>query len=558
MASISRSQRYRRIATVMVDEGFGTVLDQIGLRAPWISTLRNKARPQQDTDLTPEERVRRTMEHLGPTFAKIGQMLSVRPDLIPPSYATELAKLQDEMAPFAFEQVRSEIEDAFGEPLEQLYGSFEPTPAAAASIGQVHMATLLDGTPVAVKVQRPGIHDVIDADLDILRTQARRIHGRTDLGMRYDVVGLVDEFARVLHAECDYVLEAGNAERLGEDFAGDETVHFPKVYWDRTSTTVLTMERIEGIGFNRLDELDAHGFDRQEIARRGITCYYEQIFIHGFYHADPHPGNLFAMEDGRVAFTDFGRAGFLTPEAKAHVADLLVAIIEQDGELAGDILMEVSSRGVADVDAIGLKRDVGVLIGKYYDLRLREVDTRELVVEVMSLVGKRGLTLSSEFALLLTTLATIQGLGTAIDPDFHFVESVTPFAKRIIEEQTHPTSLAKGFVSGLRKTMRAFHGFPDNVNRMAKRIADGDLRVTVRPGGFDPLMARVEQTVDRLAFALVVSAFVLGFSWLLARTEIPWWLELIAGFTLVCSAGVGVWFFLSIMFRRWRSRRHDY
>ncbi|HSK47665.1 MAG TPA: AarF/ABC1/UbiB kinase family protein [Coriobacteriia bacterium] len=557
MATISRSQRYRRIVSVLVDEGFGTVLDQLGLRAPWIANLRGNRAKGPDANLMPEERVRRTMEHLGPTFAKIGQMLSVRPDLIPASYADELAKLQDEMVPFPFAQARAEIEESFGEPLDALYATFEEEPAAAASIGQVHMATLLDGTRVAVKVQRPGIRDVIEADLDILRTQARRIHGRTDIGVRYDVVGLVDEFSRVLHEECDYVREGENAERLATAFEGDTTVHFPKVYWDRTSSTVLTMERIEGIGFNRLDELDAHGVDRREIARRGITCYYEQIFIHGFYHADPHPGNLFAMPDGRVAFTDFGRAGKLSDEARAQVADLLVAIIEQDGELAGDILLEVS-RGVADVDAIGLKRDVTALIAKYYNMRLREVDTRALIVEVMSLIGKRGLSLSSEFALLLTTLATIQALGTAIDPDFHFVESVTPFARRIVEEQVQPTSIAKGFIGTMRKSMRAFQGFPDNVNRALKRVADGDLRMTVRPGGFDPLMSRVEQAIDRLAFALVVSAFVLGFSWLLAPTQIPWWLELIAGFTLVCSAGVGVWFFLSIMLRRWRQRRHEY
>jgi ubiquinone biosynthesis protein len=200
---------------------------------------------------------------------------------------------------------------------------------------------------------------------------------------------------------------------------------------------------------------------------------------------------------------------------------------------------------------------VAVLIAKYYDLRLHEVDARELVVEIMSLIGRRGLTISSEFALLLTTLATIQALGSAVDPQFHFVESVQPFARRIVEEQTEPAAIAKGFMATVRRTMRAMQGFPDNVNRALRRVADGDLKMTVRPGGFDPLMARVEQAVDRLAFALVVSAFVLGFSWLLAPTDIPWWLEAISWFALVCAAGVGVWFFLSIVFRRWRQRRHE-
>lgn len=554
MALISRSQRYRRIATVLAEEGFGTALDQLGIRAPWLTSLRGK-RASVDESLSPEERLRRTLERLGPTFAKIGQMLSVRPDLIPASYAEELAKLQDNMRPFAFEQVREAIESAFGDSLEQLYDYFDPVPSAAATIGQVHMAVLPDGTQVAVKVQRPGIRQVIDADLDILRSQARQLQGRTDFGRRYDFVGLVDEFARVLNQECDYLREGENCERLRALFPDDDRVCFPQVYWDHSSTTVLTLERLDGIPFNRLEELDKAGVDRHEIARRGIVCYYEQIFLHGFYHADPHPGNLFAMPDGRVAFTDFGRTGTLSDVARNQVADLLVAIIDQDGDLATDILLDVSG-GAGEVDVVGLRRDVRALIAKYYDMRLHEVDARELVAEVMSLIGQRGLALASEFALLLTTFATLQALGTQVDPQFHFVESVRPFAQRIVEEQMRPDAVTKSMLGTARRAMRSLQGFPENVNRALKRVGDGDLRMTVRPGGYDALMTRVEQAVDRVAFALVVSAFVLGFSWLLASEGLPFWLELLASFALVCAAGVGIWFFLSMIWRffRWRGR----
>jgi ubiquinone biosynthesis protein len=555
MASISRSERYRKIVSVLIDEGFGTVFDQLGIKASWILALRRE-KPGPDASLAPETRARRTMERLGPTFAKIGQMLSVRPDLIPASYASEFAKLQDEMAPFAFEQVKEEIESVFGEALSELFAEFSETPAAAASIGQVHRATLLDGTPVAVKVQRPDVQDVIAADLDILRTQAARIQGRTDLGRRYDMVALVDEFAKAIRSECDYINEARNAQRLARMFERDTNVQFPKIYWERTAPTVLTLEWLDGIPFNRLDELDARGVDRHEAARKGIVCYYEQIFIHGFYHADPHPGNLFAMPDGRVAFTDFGRAGDLSDEARNKVADLLVAIIDQDGDLATDILLEVSGN-VADVDVVGLKRDVTSLISKYYDMKLRDVDSRELVSEVLSLIGKRSLRVDSEFALLLTTLSTLQAMGSALDPEFHFVESVQPFVRRIVEEQIQPTKLSRNLVKLLRRTLRAAEGLPDNVNRAVKRIADGDLRVTVRPGEFDNIMARVEQSVDKLAFALVISAFVVGLSLLLARTTIPWWLELIADLALVGAAVVGFSFFASMMWGYFRKRTRD-
>ena len=556
MPPISRSERYRRIVTVMLDEGFGTLVDQLGMRAPWLSSLRGDKAKGAEANLTPEQRLRRTMERLGPTFAKIGQMLSVRPDLIPASFAEELAKLQDTMAPFPFEQVKLEIESSFGQPLDELFAEFDEVPAAAASIGQVHMAVLLDGTPVAVKVQRPGIHEVIEADLDILRTQARRVQGRTDLGRKYDLIGLVDEFSRAIREECDYINEAENCDRLGATFADDPDVHFPKVYWDRTTSTVLTEERIVGIPFNRLDELDRQMVDRQAAARKGIVCYYEQIFMHGFFHADPHPGNLFAMPDGRVAFTDFGRCGKLSEYARRQVADLLVAIIEQDGQLATDVLLEVSG-GSADIDILALRRDVSALIGKYYDMELHEVDSKTLIVEVMSLIGNRGLTMSSEFALLLTTFATLQALGTSVDPRFHFVDSVSPFARRLIEEQMKPEAIFQNLASTIRRAGRALQHLPDSITRALRRVGDGDLRMTVRLADYDPLMSRVEQTVDRLAFALVVAAFVVGFSTLLTRADLPWWMEAIADFALVCAAGVGVWLFASIMLRRFRRRHKD-
>ena len=553
MAAISRNERYRQVVTILIEEGFGTALGQLGLKAPWIGNLRRDRGQEGKPTLSPEERARRAMERLGPTFAKIGQMLSVRPDLIPSSYARELAKLQDEMEPFPFEQAKREIESAFGEPLDVLFSEFEERPAAAASIGQVHKARLPDGTPVAVKVQRPGIQAVIDADLDILRTQASRVKGRTDLAKRYDLVALVDEFARVVHEECDYVNEGRNAEKLAIELSDDANVHFPKVYWDRTSCTVLTLEWIDGIPFNRLDQLDRQGVDRHEAARRGIVCYYEQIFIHGFYHADPHPGNLFEMPDGRVAFTDFGRTGSLGREARSQVADLLVAIIDRDGETATDILLDVSGN-VADVDVVGLKRDVQHLIDKYYDLRLQQVESKELIVDIMSLVRKRGLSLSAEFAVLLTTLSTLQALGAEVDPKFQFVESVAPFARRIVAEEIGPSAIERNIISVLRRAFRAAEGLPDNVNRALKRVGDNDLAVTVRPGGFDPIIARLEQSLERLAFALVVSAFVIGLTFLLTRASLPWWLELIADLALVGAAAVGLFFFLSMVWRFFRQR----
>ena len=215
------------------------------------------------------------------------------------------------------------------------------------------------------------------------------------------------------------------------------------------------------------------------------------------------------------------------------------------------------SGGSAEVDTIGLQRDVGALIGKYYDKELHEVDSKTLIVEVMSLIGKRGLTMSSEFALLLTTFATLQALGTSVDPRFHFVDSVTPFARRLVENQMKPGVLYQGFIGTIRRSTRALQNLPDSITRALKRVGDGDLRMTVRPAGFDPVMTRIESAVDRLAFALVVAAFVVGFSTLLTRTNLPTWMEIGADFSLFCAACVGIWFFASIIFRRFRQRHRD-
>jgi len=544
-------QRYREIVGVLVDEGLDSVVDAAGLRrfAPVSGRLGGTRKHPEPVPV----RLRHTLERLGPAFVKIGQAASTRSDVIPEAFTDELRKLQDEVAPFPFAQVRKVVEAELGAPLSEIFQSFDEVPLASASLGQVHAAVLPDGTEVAVKIQRPGVRDVVECDLHILMRQARFVSQHSELAGRYDVVEISGEFANAVRNELDYMAEASNAERLGSLFVDDETVYFPGVYWEFTTSRVLTLDRIEGVRMNRPDLLDAEGFDRSELARRGIYSYLEQIFSHGFFHADPHPGNLFAMADGRVAFTDFGRIGTIGKVGRDQLADLFLAIVDDDVGLAVDTLVSAAG-SPGDIDVQDLEREVSRLITKYYNRSLKEVRVGELISEVLALVRDHHLILPSELAMLLATLVVLEGLGTQLDPDFDFVAVTAPFARRIIDERFEPHSVARTLAQSLRRFSRLATELPESMTRFMRRAGSGEFRIAVYPTGFDPILKRLEEVANRIAFALVVGAFVVGLSMLLDDTPKPDWFLWVARFALAAALGVGSWFFISIMTTRYRRR----
>ncbi len=547
MAAHKHAQRYREIVTVLADEGLDNLLDVTGLRA--LAPIRGRFTLDKAEPLP--VRIRHTVERLGPTFVKLGQAASTRPDLIPEDVCEELAKLQDQVAPISFDEARAVVESELGASIDDLFGSFDPEPIAAASIGQVHAATLPDGTDVVVKVQRPGVRRIVETDIDILMTQARFAQDHSDLGDYYDLVDIAGEFADAIREELDYVTEGRNADRFRDTFKDDDEVAFPIVYWDFTTSKVLTMERFHGVPFNRLDLLDESGADRPELARRGIYCYLEQIFNQGFFHADPHPGNLFALSDGRVAFTDFGRVGTISQVGRDQLADLFMGILDDDTSLVVDTLLDgANQRG--DIDVAALEREVSHLITKYYNKSLHEVHAGQLITEVMDLVQNHHLAMSSELAVLLATLVVLEGLGTRLDPTFDFVAATTPFARTIASRRYEPAALVQGFTRSLRRTGRLFNETPEALVRLLKRASQGEFRVAVKPTGLDPIMQRFEEATNRVAFAVVVAAFVIGLSMLLSQTPLPEWVVWFARVAEAVALVVGVWFFGSIIWARWK------
>ena len=551
MAPYKHLERYRQIVGVLADEGLDDLLDITGLRR--FQPVHRRLRPEHDSRQPFGVRLRHTLERLGPTFVKLGQVASTRPDLIPEDVILELRSLQDDVAPFPDAEAIALIESELGGPIDVLFIEFERTAFAAASLGQVYRATLPDGSPVVVKVQRPNVEDIVACDLDILLTQARFVQQHSELADRYDIVDITAEFAEAVRGELNYLDEGANAERLAQMFADDETVHFPAVYWEFTTKRILTLERLEGLPFNKPDGLSEAGQDRPELAKRGIYCYLEQIFVHGFYHADPHPGNLFALADGRVGFTDFGRCGTISRVGRDQLADLFVAIVDDDPPLAVDTLFTAAG-SPGEIDVAELEREVSRLITKYYNKSLNQIRMGDLITEVMDLVRDHHLMLSSELAMLLTTLVVLEGLGRLLDPDFDFVAVTAPFARKMTNARLEPAAISRTLVQSMRRIVNIGQDLPESLTRLLRRAGQGEFRVAVHPTGFEPIMKRLEEAVNRLSFALVVAAFVVGLSLMLSRTLLPDTFLWIARIFWAGALGVGSWFFLSILSARYRNK----
>jgi len=544
--------RHRQIASVLADEGLHTVIDMAGLRRVAPSRRRVGGGAKAD-HLTREQHVRRAFERLGPSFIKIGQAISTRTDIIPPELANELRKLQDEVPAEPFETVKAVIEADLEAPFEELFASFEPEPAAAASLGQVHWATLHDGTEVAVKVQRPDARRQIEIDIDIALTQARWVAEHTDLFGNMDIISISEEFAEAVLQELDYSKEARNAERLWRAFKDDDTVAFPKVYWERTTSRVLTLERLVGIRMNRVDLLDEAGMDRAELARRGINCFLRQMFEIGFFHADPHPGNYLALPDGRVGFTDFGRVGNISEESRERFVDLVWGAVNRDPRMATDTLVAIS--GNPDVDEVLLYREVARLIGKYHGLELGGIDFGELMSETLGLIRGHALGVPSDFALLISTLGILEGVGTMLDPSFDFASTAKPFADKVVQERMRPEVMWRKASGTLRHTLRVLEMLPDATERVLRRVSRGEVRMAVRPVGYEKLMSDLHELVNRLAFALVVAALVIGFSTMLSVSGTPGWSRSVGEVGMILAFVVSIWFFISIIVAHNRRRR---
>jgi ubiquinone biosynthesis protein len=464
---------------------------------------------------TEPEQLRMAFEELGPTFMKLGQMLSTRTDLLPPDYQRELAKLQDDAPTISFETVRETITAELGRPLEQAFATFDATPLAAASLGQAHLATLQDGTEVVVKVRRPGAVEQVDEDLKLLHSLASIASHRWKLARQYDVVGLVQEFDQALRAELDYLHEGRNAERFARNFAADSQVQIPRVFGEISTSRVLTLERLQGMKVTDLAALDTAGIDRTDLSHRFAQMLLKTVFEDGFFHADLHPGNLFIEKQGRVGLIDFGMVGTVDADTRNSLERLLFGMARQDTDRVVDALLAL---GVTQqpVDRSALRRDLEQSLMQYYDQPLSAIALGPLLAEVLGIVRHHQLVLPSNLLLLFKTMAMGEGMGVQLNPSFHLAEVLTPYAKQLIFQQNSPSAWMKRLGKADIELAWLATDLPQRLRRLLDDLDRGVLKIDVQPTGLDPMIRRVERIANRIVLGVVVAAFIIALAVLMS------------------------------------------
>lgn len=500
-------ERSRQIAAVFAAHGLGTVLDATGL-ARFVRWHHRRGAPPEPPH-SQAERLRMAFGELGATFTKLGQTLSTRADLLPPDFVRELSRLQDAAPPVPFEHIEQTIVEDLGAAPDELFATFDRHPIASASIGQVHAATLPNGAPVVVKVRRPGVVDEIERDLSILAGMARWVRDHTVFGDDYDVIAVVEEFAYTIRNELDYVREGQNADRFRREFAGDPTMRVPFVFWDHTSTRVLTMERMTGTKISNLEAIDHAGIPRRAVAENAVRFFLKQVLEMGLFHADAHPGNFFVQPGGHIALVDFGMVGRVSESVRMHLMRAGLAALRYDAESLAE---ELYALGVAGEKAEhrAFLRDLDHVLGRYAGASVSDVSAARVVDELNTLAFRHKLQLPSELALLFRVLVMSEGLGLMLDPHFRFLEYANPLIKQAWAARHSPRRTLERAGYAAAEAFDLGTQLPGRAARLLGRAERGQLDFNVRHEGLDPVVREFQKMTNRLALAVIVGSAIVA------------------------------------------------
>lgn len=503
----ARRRRELQIGDVLLRHGLAYLAASLDFARGVTMRAQSGGRESRGELVTPPANLRAALEELGPTFVKVGQLLSTRGDLIPDAYRTELAKLQDADAPLAFGAIREAVEHELEGSIEESFATFESEALAAGSIGQVHAARLQDGSDVVVKVRRPGVVEEVQLDLEILQNLAARASRRWSAAEPYDVPGLIDEFAGEMRAQLDYLQEARNAERFAANFAGEPAVRIPQVFWDLTTSRMLTLERLAGMKVTDLDALDAAGIDRRTLAERAARISAKMVFEDGYFHGDPHPGNFFVEDGGRLGIIDFGIVGALDDTLRERLVSLLLAISRRDpNRLAAGLIALRASSG--PVDRRGLRDDLAPLLDRYVGDAVGTVDLRRAIVETLEVARRHRLRVPRDLSLLLRTILLEEGIVEQLDPEFNFAQALGPYARRQLLAQLAPSALRRRLgLAGADLADLAIE-LPGELHRALGVLADGDFEVHLRASELEPMLARAERLGNRIAVSVLAAAAI--------------------------------------------------
>ncbi|MGE4295715.1 MAG: ABC1 kinase family protein [Campylobacterales bacterium] len=464
-------------------------------------------------------RIRKTIEELGGTFIKMAQILSTRPDLIPIDLANEFSKLQDNVEPLPFGQIRPRFTEEFGKEVEEIFdGDLELI--ASASLGQVYRGTLKNGEKVAVKVLKPEAKEIIRLDLKILRRFAAIVENRLYAYGISSPLKIINEFEKALNRELDYTVEALNIKRFGRNFQDNTQLKIPRLYEEFSGNTVLTMELIEGVKVTHIAALKAAGIDPKAVAQNGFELFCEQIFVHRFFHADPHPGNIFAINDTQIALVDFGMTGSISERDRKDFVDMIYYVVKKEEEKAALAILKLAKIEDDGLDREGFAKEMGDVIRTYFYGSLHDISIKNLMNEIIALMGSYRVYFRENNYLLAKTLMTIEGIGKALDPEFNAADAIRPFIMRFYQESMSLSAFSSK-VSELPKEIRDFLlEFPEDVKTIVKKMKQGSFKIEFEHVGLEAMESSIEKSANRLSIAIIIASILVG-SALLLLAKIP-------------------------------------
>ncbi|MGC9356786.1 MAG: ABC1 kinase family protein [Anaerolineae bacterium] len=541
---ISHLRRYQTILNVFVRHGFGFTLDLLPVPRRWQRTFRKA--PSEEPQTLPIH-FREALEELGPTFVKLGQVLSTRPDLMPPEYITQLSLLQDTVPPISWEEIQRVLVAELNAAPEEVFRWINPEPLAAASLGQVHAALLHDGDEVVIKIQRPNILETIEIDLEILHTLAHYAQRHTPLGDFYNLEEIAEDFADTLHAELNYRREARNAERFRENFAFESALYIPRVYWDWTTQRVLTLERIRGIKIDNVRAIEAAGHDRHEIATHAAHLTVKEVLEDGFFHADPHPGNFVVMEDGSIGAMDFGMVGELSDEDRINLIRLYTVAIRMDAEGVVDEFIHIGAAPL-DVDRRALARDVNRLLHRYAGMPLKDVSATQILNEIRPIVFRHKLQLPTNYWLLGKSLGMMEGIGLRLDPEFDIFTFSRPYVTRLLLKLLAP---GRRQIENLVQRGMMWGDLIDEIPRAGMVLLDRLRKNEPVPLSLDrTTLNRIDDLFARLALSFIIAGMIVGLGLVIPATvNTGIWLRVVLVGGFVVALVLGTWVAVSILRR---------
>ena len=504
--------RLREISSVLIRHGLGDLVRRTGLATTLerAGQILHWGEAGKSPEIEPQERFRRSLEELGPTFVKLGQVLSTRPDLLSPSWIAELERLHADVAPVSFDELLPQIEKALGRSPFDVFVDVEREPHAAASIAQVHRAKLPSGAPVVLKIRRPGISAKIAADFRLLDHLANLIEHEMPEARRYAPVQVVSQFRRSLERELDLAVEARNIDRFARNFAHDPHILIPKVYWDFTSSLMNVQEYVAGIRGTDVPAIAAADLDRKVLAARGSDAVLKMILVDGFFHADPHPGNVLYLPGNRIALIDFGMVGRLSPLRRSQMVDLLAGIVGQDDQAMLEVLLDWT--GEHGVDEARLATDVGELAFDFADTELKDVRIGALLQRVATLLREHAILLPADLTLMFKALITLEGLGRQYDPEFRLVDRVRPFLDRAFSERYQPVMALRRSQATLANAFDLLTNMPRDLARLVKDARRGRMRIDLDLKRLDSFGERLHNTIDRMTIGIMTASLVIGSS----------------------------------------------